>query len=333
LTDQEFACAEDVLTILQKAAGQYVSGEYLSKCLGVTRSAVWKRIAALKKEGYSIEASTKKGYRLNQDFNAYGKHAVQNALVTNTLGRELKYLNQIDSTNILLKQLALEGAPEGTTVIADSQTAGRGRLGRNWMSEPGNGIWMSVLLMPQLHPTEVQTLTLAASVAVCKALEPLKIKGLGIKWPNDILINGKKVCGILTELSAEDDRVVWVILGIGLNVNHVEKDFPPELSSSATSLRLNSEAGGNLDRSRLAAGILNNLEEVYNTYLQKGSSWVAEEWRRRNLTLGRMVRLTSRNEDIIAMACDILPDGRLRVKKEDGAIIDILSGEISLRKI
>lgn len=332
MTDNLKSCAKDALTILQNHSGQYVSGEYLSKCLGVTRAAIWKRIAALRKEGYLIEASTKKGYRLNQNFGAFGKHAIQNALNTVTFGRELKYYEQIDSTNSILKQFAPDAA-EGTVVVADSQTAGRGRLGRTWTSEPGKGIWMSILLKPQLHPSEVKTLTLVASIAVCNALESLGIKGLGIKWPNDLLIGEKKVCGILTELSAEVDRVGWVIIGIGLNVNHLEQDFGHELSSIATSLRMNIEGRKTLDRSALTSGIINALEEVYNTYVQNGSCRIAEEWKRWDLTLGNMVCLTTPEGELIALATDIMPDGRLVVKKEDGTTLEVLSGEISLKKI
>lgn len=333
MTDHDETHANDVLTLLQNASGQYVSGEYLSRCLGITRSAVWKRIAALKKEGYLIEASTKKGYRLNPDMNAYGRHAIQNALVTRTFGRELKYYEQIDSTNLALKQFAAEGASEGTIVVADCQTAGRGRLGKSWLSAPGKGIWISVLLRPNLHPSEVQTLTLAASVAVCGALETLGISGMGIKWPNDILIGGKKVCGILTELSAEAERITWVILGIGLNVNHLKQDFPPEIAATATSLRLSGESNTMLNRSTLAAEILHCLEEVYSTYLEKGSSWIVQEWKHWNLTLGRMVRLSSQHEDLTVLAYDIMPDGKLLVKKEDGTSLEVLSGEISIREL
>lgn len=320
----------DLLTILQEASGKHVSGEYLSKCLGITRSAVWKRIATLKKEGYLIEASTRKGYRLATELNAYGKHSIQNGLITHTIGRELKYFENIGSTNTVLKQYAYDGAVEGTVVVADSQSKGRGRLGRSWMSAPEKGIWMSILLKPPLHPNEVQALTLAASVAVCRALENSGIQGMGIKWPNDILLEGKKVCGILTELSAEAERVGWVILGIGLNVSHKQEDFPAELAMTATSLKLCSNSKV-LNRSIIAAEILNCLEEVYYKYLQYGSTWMVEEWKHWNLTLGRKVRLISRNEELTVLAADILPDGRLVVKKDDGTTMEVLSGEISLR--
>lgn len=331
MTGKEGENADGVLSILQKANGQYVSGEYLSKCLGITRSAVWKRIAAIKNEGYSIEASTRKGYRLDPANYPYGAPAIRQGLKTLFMGRELKFYKEIDSTNTTLKRLASEGAPEGTVIVADCQNAGRGRLGRSWASASGKGIWMSVLLRPALRPSDVQTLTLAASVAVCRALESFKIPGVGIKWPNDILIGGKKVCGILAELSAEAERVTWVIIGIGLNVNHMAGDFPPELSTTATSLRLGLDSNKPLDCSSLASEIINRLEEVYESYLKEGSAWVAKEWKRWNLTLGKRVYLTFHNERINALAYDIRPDGRLIVKKDDGTSLEVFSGEVSLR--
>ncbi len=324
----------DIISVLTHAGGNFVSGEYLSQCLGISRTAVWKRITALKKEGYNIEASTKKGYRLNITEAPYGKTSIEQGLNTHTFGRDIKFYQEIDSTNNCLKRLASEGAQEGTVVVANCQTAGRGRLGRNWQSAPEKGIWMSVLLRPQLHPSEVQVLTLAASAAVCKALEPLNIKGLGIKWPNDILVGGKKVCGILTEMSAEAERVSWVVVGIGINVNHLPRDFPAELSDTATSLRIESKNDSLINRSIVASNIINSLEEIYLKYLDQGAEVVIREWKKYNLTLGNKIRLSSYDgESIPGTAYDILPDGRLSVRKDDGTIINVLSGEVSLRQI
>lgn len=325
--------SNELLSILQKASGNYVSGEYLSQCLGITRAAVWKRMAALKKEGFVIEATTRKGYRLSEIHQPYGRLSIQQGLATRSLGRELIFLETVDSTNNYLKQLASEGAPEGTVVIADEQRAGRGRLGRSFLSSPGKGIWMSVLLRPELHPSEVHSLTLAASVAVARVLEPLNIPGYGIKWPNDIIIGNKKVCGILTELSAEMDRVAWVIVGIGLNVNHRADDFPDELKEIATSLYLSQEKQEILERNSLAANMINQLEEVYTGYLEKGSSWIVDQWKGYSLTLGKRVRLISSMGEMVGYAEDLLPDGRLVLVGEDGLRHEVLSGEISLRAL
>lgn len=333
MTFRQGASGSDLIALLSESSGNYVSGEYISQRLGITRAAVWKKIAALKKEGYRIEASTKKGYRLDLSANPYGKSAIQSGLSTVRFGRTLEFHKTISSTNTVLKQLAANGAPEGAVVVADSQENGRGRLGRNWASAPGLGLWMSLLLKPQLHPSEVQTLTLAASVAVCRVLEPLKIPGLGIKWPNDIMVGNKKVCGILTELSAEAERVAWVILGIGINVNHQKQDFPKDIAAIATSVRLSTQNHDSVDRSVLASGLINEMEQVYDDYIRKGSAWIVDEWKKWNLTLGKRIRLLSQNGETTAVAQDITPDGKLVVKRDDGTISEILSGEISIRSV
>jgi BirA family biotin operon repressor/biotin-[acetyl-CoA-carboxylase] ligase len=336
LSAQEDLYASDILTILRKSAGEYISGEYLSKCLGISRSAIWKRIGKLKKEGFKIEASTKKGYKLNLLTYPYSKSAILQTLTTHTLGHELKFYEQTDSTNTALKRLAAQGACEGTVIISESQSKGRGRLGRSWVSKPGKGIWMSVLLRPLLHPSRVQSLTLAAAVAVCQALSEFNIEGFGIKWPNDIIIDGRKVCGILTELSAEAERVAWVIVGIGLNVNHLEEDFPKNLKPIATSLRLCSINREPLNRSLLASAIINRLESVYDNFINNnddGASWLVEEWKKYNATLGKRVMVTMQGQKITATAYDILSDGRLVIKKDDGTILKLLSGEVSLREL
>jgi len=317
---------------LLRQAKDYISGEELSDRLAVSRTAIWKRIGSLKKEGFNIEASTKKGYRLVQSEDLYGKISIQSMVTTNILGRNLKFYHEVDSTNNVLKKLAADNAPEGTVVISDIQTAGRGRRGRTWMSAPGLGIWMSVLLKPNLHPSQVQTLTLASSVAVIRALESLDIEIPGIKWPNDILIGGKKVCGILTELSAEAEKVEWVVIGIGLNVNHDHDDFPNNIKDIATSLRLSGRTQEPFNRSEIAAGIINELEAVYMEFLEKGPGWVAEEWKKRNVTLGKRVELVSQTGVTEAEAVDITPDGRLIVRYDDGRNGEVLSGEISLRR-
>ena len=317
---------------LLRQAKDYISGEELSDRLAVSRTAIWKRIGSLKKEGFNIEASTKKGYRLVQSEDLYGKISIQSMVTTNILGRNLKFYHEVDSTSNVLKKLAADNAPEGTVVISDIQTAGRGRRGRTWMSAPGLGIWMSVLLKPNLHPSQVQTLTLASSVAVIRALESLDIEIPGIKWPNDILIGGKKVCGILTELSAEAEKVEWVVIGIGLNVNHDHDDFPNDIKDIATSLRLSGRTQEPFNRSEIAAGIINELEAVYMEFLEKGPGWVAEEWKKRNVTLGKRVELVSQTGVTEAEAVDITPDGRLIVRYDDGRNGEVLSGEISLRR-
>lgn len=320
----------DLLTLLA-ARDDYVSGAYLSRTLNISRTAVWKRIAALKREGYLIDASTRKGYRLLSHETCYGKSGIQSLLETEFLGRDLRFHHSVESTNNVLKTLAHAGAAHGTVVIANEQTQGRGRLGREWESMADKGIWMSILLRPELHPGRVQSLTLAAAVAVCRAIEPLLEEKPGIKWPNDILIRGRKVCGILTELSAEMEKVSWVIVGIGLNTHASADDFPVELRSKATSLRQHLKRGMPADRTRLAAGILNQFELVYADYLRNGPGTMLREWRERSVTLGRTVELVQGQETLRAEALDIGEDGRLIIQLEDGSTREVFSGEISLR--
>lgn len=315
------------------ASGDYISGESISRSLGISRTAVWKRIEALKREGYSIEASTRKGYRIISREAQYGRHGIQSLLETGFIGRELKFLNKTDSTNTSLKALASGGAPDGTVAVADEQTSGRGRLGRAWASSSGLGIWMSVLLRPKLHPTTVQSITPAIAVAVCRALEPLLFMKPGIKWPNDVLVDGRKICGILTELSAEADMISWVISGIGINVNHEERDFPQDLRGRAASVKMYLKPGTELSRCRLAADVLNRLEEVYLDYLENGPGPVLAEWKERSVTLGRKVLLIQGGTETAATALDLGEDGRLIVRLEDGTLKDVISGEISLRNL
>jgi len=327
-----------ILKYLKSVKDQYVSGEELSDMFGMSRTAIWKRMESIKEEGFNIEAVTKKGYRLILDETAcnrnapYGRLAVQSELTGSVFGHNLKFFHETDSTNQVLKKMAAQNAPEGTVVISDMQCAGRGRRGKAWSSKPNLGIWMSILLRPNLHPNSVQTLTLAASVAVMRALEPLNIDGTGIKWPNDILINGKKVCGILTELSAEAEKVDWVIIGIGLNVNHRESDFPDDISSVATSLRMNVNKSSLLDRSVIAADIIDEMEKVYGSFIEKGSAWVVQEWKKYNVTLGKRIKIINQQGVTNAEVIDITEEGRLIVKDEKGKVLELYSGEISIRE-
>ena len=327
-----------ILKYLKSVKDQYVSGEELSDMFGMSRTAIWKRMESIKEEGFNIEAVTKKGYRLIKEEPAcvrdapYGRLAIQSELSGSAFGHDLKFLQETDSTNQVLKKMAAQNAPEGTVVISEMQSAGRGRRGRAWWSSPNRGIWMSILLRPNLHPSSVQTLTLAASLAVMQALKPFKIDGMGIKWPNDILINGKKVCGILTELSAEAEKVDWVIIGIGLNVNHSEADFPDDISSVATSLRMNVTKNALLDRSVIAANIIDELEKVYRCFLEKGPAWVVHEWKKYNITLGKRIKIINQQGEVNAEAIDITEEGRLIVRDENGNKLELYSGEISIRE-
>jgi BirA family biotin operon repressor/biotin-[acetyl-CoA-carboxylase] ligase len=258
-------------------------------------------------------------------------------------------MESCDSTNTRLKQLAAEGAEEGTVVIALEQTGGRGRMGRNWASTKDSGIWMSILLRPDLHPMDVQVLTLAASVAVIETLQPHLSEKPGIKWPNDILVDGRKICGILTELSAEIDRVNYVIVGIGLNTAQTTEDFPQELQSTATSIFQHRRTGSRQsmdewdecktvdemslpDRNRITAELLMNIERTYDKLILGNVLEILEKWKEYSVTIGQEITVISLKGPWNALALDITKDGRLIVQKTDGTRHEVLSGEISITR-
>ena len=224
----------DVLELL-RAAGGYVSGEKMAEQLGVTRAAVWKKIAALRDAGYDISSAPRSGYILRSAPDRLIEPEIVKGLQTKLVGREIICYDAVDSTNIVLKELARQGAENGTVVVADTQGTGRGRMERAFFSPPGKGIWVSILLRPDFLPQEAPKCTLMAAVAVAQAMEKFGLRA-AIKWPNDILHDGRKLVGILTEMSAEMDRVNYIVIGIGINVNIAEEDFPEELRPIATSL-------------------------------------------------------------------------------------------------
>lgn len=326
----------DIIKKLTENINDYISGEKLSEELKVSRTAVWKWIKELKKEGYVIESSSKKGYRLSMTPDIINEYEIGNNLNTRIIGREIHCFSTIDSTNIYAKKIAQEGCPEGTLVVADQQTLGRGRLGREWSSMDKKGIWMTVVLRPCIGLEDVQIITLAASVAIVKALkEALQIEA-GIKWPNDIILNGKKVCGILTEMSMEVDRVNFLVLGMGINVSHSKDDFEDQLKDKATSLKIFTEEnalqkGGLLKRSELIKIILFYLEQIYDNVNNGTLNYIIEEWKKFSVTLGKRVVISYKDKQYEGIAKDITKDGKLVVLCDDGEIREVLSGEISVR--
>lgn len=330
-----------ILDTLKEHFGQYVSGEALSERLGVSRTAIWKAVGELRSGGYAITASTKKGYCLAQRSDVLSMAEFQHIDQNRRIGRRLEFFNTIDSTNTKAKELAMEGCEDGTVVLADAQTAGRGRLGRSWASATGKGIWMSVVLRPSIPPEEVRLMTLAASAAVVEALERAVGVCAGIKWPNDILLDGKKVCGILTEMNSEMDRVNYLVLGIGINVSHEQEDFPEELQETATSLLLHSrkhvpgdeKAGshGTLLRSDIVRALLESLEERYGDILEKRSSEILRIWKSYSVTLGRDVSILTKDSGFTGRAVDITGDGKLVLALPDGSVREVQSGEVSVR--
>ncbi len=317
---------EKVLAFL-KEKNEYCSGEEISQKLGVTRAAIWKTIKKLQADGYEIESSTKKGYKLIESPNIVTANEVREHLNTQYLGQTIHYEAEIDSTNNKAKELARQGAKEGLLVIADKQSCGKGRLGRKWESPAGTGIWMSLVLRPNILPQHASQITLVAGLAMCETLH--KITGLkaSIKWPNDVVINGKKICGILTEMSAEMERIKYIVLGIGVNVNMTE--FPDDLPY-ASSIAL--EGGMEYSRKAIINDFLERFEKDYNHYKQNSNlEAVKERYEQNCITIHNKVRLIKKQEEVVAEAIGITSDGALQVKYEDGTTEDIVSGEVSVR--
>jgi BirA family biotin operon repressor/biotin-[acetyl-CoA-carboxylase] ligase len=287
-------------------------------------------ITQLKEEGYDIESVTRKGYCLKSVPDILTQEEIGYYLKTKQIGKQVLYHPQIGSTNEEAKRQGAQGVKHGTVIIADEQVAGKGRLGRNWSSPPGTGIWMSILLRPELQPVDAPKITLVAGLAVCKAVE--KVTGLcaRIKWPNDIVIQGKKVCGILTEMSAEMEQVNYIVLGIGMNVN--TEGFPEEIGHIATSLRL--EGNKKYCRKELVSEIFHQFEAYYEAFLShENLSPILEKYKKFCVTLGREVQVIRRQDTFRGMAEDIDMDGNLVVQKENGERVSVFSGEVSVRGI
>ncbi|MHB1393484.1 MAG: biotin--[acetyl-CoA-carboxylase] ligase [Clostridia bacterium] len=319
-----------ILEELKANSGQPVSGEEISRKLGISRTAVWKHISRLRSEGYDIESQTNSGYRLVGSPDLLSLGELEPLLQTRFIGRKIIYFDSVASTNTYGKKAAEEPFVEGTVIIADEQTAGRGRLGRQWISTKGKGIWMSIMLKPDILPADAPKLTIAAAYAVSKALWSCCQVDARIKWPNDIVTGGKKLCGILTEMSAEADEIKSVIVGIGINANLEYEDFGPEVSSMATSLKLSK--GSAVSRKALVASVLNEFEEVYEVFVREGRiKPFLDEYKSKSAVLGKEIRVISKKEEIIGLAVDISEEGHLVVKLGDGTIKEIMSGEVSVR--
>jgi BirA family biotin operon repressor/biotin-[acetyl-CoA-carboxylase] ligase len=320
-----------VLKILKKGGDIFVSGEKISEELGVSRAAIWKYISQLKEDGYEVEAISRKGYRIISAPDILTYEEVKDLLNTKHIGKDIIYYDTIGSTNSKAKELAERGQEHGTVVISEEQTSGRGRLGRNWVSPKYKGIWMSIILRPNIITENIAQITLLGAAAVQKAILEMGIK-TGIKWPNDIVLNSKKVCGILTEMSGEIDHVNYLVMGIGINVNLEEEDIPLELKDMATSLKLGS--GKDVDRKLLLANVLNIFEKLYNEFVESGSiKEIIEICRKNSILIGREIELINKGKTSTAKAIDISDDGELVIENEQGMLQFIVSGEVSIRGV
>lgn len=306
----------------------FLSGQYLAELIGCSRTAVWKHIEELRKEGFELEAVRRKGYRIVKVPEKITANEVLLGLMTKRLGQNIHYEESVDSTQKIALQLSLDGAPEGTVVIAEEQTRGRGRMARAWFSPKYTGVWMSVILRPNLLPQKAPQLTLVTAVAVVQAIEELTSIKPAIKWPNDILINGKKITGILTEMQAESDRINSVIIGIGINANQELEAYPEELRTIATSLRI--ETGNRINRAELIRLVLSKLEQLYDMYLQEGFQPIKLLWESYAVSIGKMITARMVQGDLYGKALGITDDGVLMLEDEVGKVHFVYSADIEL---
>ncbi|WP_335869692.1 biotin--[acetyl-CoA-carboxylase] ligase [Bacillus sp. 2205SS5-2] len=318
-----------IVEAFAEAQGAFLSGQDLANETGCSRTAVWKHIEELRKEGYELEAVRKKGYRILQAPDKVSEDELLMGLATEKLGRVIHYNDSVESTQKLAHILVHDHVPEGTIVIAEEQTAGRGRLMRKWDSPKYTGIWMSVILRPNLPPQKAPQFTLISAVAVVQAIRELTDVEAEIKWPNDLLINGKKITGILTELVAESDKINAVIIGIGINVNQQVESFSEEIKDVATSIRL--EGGKPVSRAALVQQILLKLEKYYSLYMREGFYPIKLLWESYAISIGKDIMARTMNETIYGKAMGITDEGVLLVREESGEIREIYSADIQIQ--
>ena len=321
-----------VRTIIRKAldSGTWISGQKLAELTGSSRTAVWKHVRAMRRDGYEIRADSGHGYRLDSVPDTLLPLEIELGLQTDVLGSRIIHVQDVDSTQRLLKSMAAEGAPEGTVVLAEKQSLGRGRLQRAWASPPGN-IAMSVLLRPDVAPGKAFGFPLLAGVAAARAIRAVSGLECGLKWPNDIVSRGGKLGGVLIEMNADMDMVLDLFLGIGLNVNTTHEDLPGGLASPATSILV--ETGSACSRVRLVQSLLRNLEELSTTYTSQGFEPIRQAWKASNITLGQEVAASDpQGHSIEGLADDIDHTGALIIRTRTGERHAVSSGDVTLQR-
>lgn len=318
---------QDILDYLLAHKDEFVSGQKISEIFGISRTAVWKHIRVLKQRGYTIESYTKKGYCLRQAPELLSETRIQDGLQTQVFGHEIHYYEKLASTNTQAKRIADQGGAEGAVVVAEEQTGGRGRLDRSFLSPFAKGVWFSLILRPHISPMEVSKMTLVAAVSVCKALRALGLHDCGIKWPNDILVNGRKMVGILTELSASVEKINYIIMGIGINTGIETDDLPDDLKENVTSFAIEKVP---VSRAALLQEVLRQLETYYRLVLSQGFGIILEEWKNLSCMLGKDVKIIASDGTFGGKAVDIDEDGNLLVQTEHG-LQRVLAGDVSIR--
>ncbi len=321
---------EQVLLILETNKGKYVSGEDIAKELYVSRNAVWKAINALRKDGFIIDAVTNKGYMLGKEADGFTALRVSSMLNKTCQDCEIIFYDTITSTNTVLKEMAEKGAKEGTILIADTQTEGRGRRGRSFFSPAGTGIYMSILLRPGFTTDKASLITVLAAVSVVRAIKETTDLPVKIKWVNDIMLNDTKICGILTEAAAdiENGHLQYAVVGIGINISMPEGGFPYYINDIASVL-FNDEVVINDVRCSVSARVINNFFELYHNL---NEARLIKEYKDNSCILGKEVRVFTGDESYIATALDIDENAHLIVKDKNDRILTLTSSEVSIRK-
>jgi BirA family biotin operon repressor/biotin-[acetyl-CoA-carboxylase] ligase len=330
---QEHAAGEKsmdqtILELFRRKQGGVVSGEELSSSLGVSRTAVWKHIKTLQSIGYRIDAVPSQGYRLVSSPDILVPAEISAGLVTRRIGHRLICFRETESTNMVAFRLAEEGAEEGTVVVSEAQHHGKGRMGRRWESPPGVNLYCSLILCPPIFPMQAAQLTFLSAVAVARAISETTALQPEIKWPNDVLVGGRKVAGLLNEMSAETEKINFIVLGIGININMRQDQFPEDLRHPATSLAL--EAGRDISRLDVTRALLTALDDFYDAYLAHGYDPIREEWLSRCTMNGREVRVTFQNSVQEGMVMGIDEDGALLIRLHDGRVERVMAGDVTM---
>ncbi len=319
----EIDARRKILNLFRKNEGDFVSGEEISRVLGFSRASVWKYVSKLREDGYVVDAVPRKGYRIRRTPDRMLACEIANGLQTDVIGkRAIFYYERITSTNDRAYELAEAGESEGAVIIAETQTRGKGRLGRKWLSPVRGGIYMSLILRPDAEPDEIPAITLIAASGIIKAVKKVSSLGAKMKWPNDILLDGKKICGILTEIKAQPDRVDFVVLGIGINVNSSEKKLP----HGATSLR--EKCGKRVNRLELARKVFEEFEKNYLRFKEEGFVSLRDECKTFSSVLGKRVKVVEHHRDVEGVAWDIDEKGALIIKTGDDSFQRVFSGDI-----
>jgi len=316
----------DEIIRIFKEKDDFISGEEMSRRLGITRAAVWKKIRSLREKGYKIQAAAARGYKLikSPEFSVEELRT----LVRREIGKEISFFETVDSTNTLAMRLAGSGALHGTVIIADHQTKGKGRLGRTWLSPPKSNIYMSIILEPKIAPKDATLLTIMAATACASAIRNTTGLEVKIKWPNDLMVGDKKLGGILTEIKSDPDRITLAVIGIGINVNIALKDFPLDVRSVASSIK--EALGKTQSRTIIIAGILKEIERLYGILAGGGGKLLLAEWKQLSSTLGRKVTVTEGKDTFTGIAEDIDDAGRLKLKLSSGAMKAISAGDVTM---